>query len=223
MDKSLGDILEFLDRNRIAGQTVVLFMSDNGGLSAQARGGTPHTHNLPLSSGKGSAREGGIREPMVVRWPGVVKPDTVETTPVIIEDFFPTLLEIAGVNRPQTVQTVDGVSLVPLLERRRPREIDRALFWHYPNNWGPTGPGIGASSTVRKGDWKLIYYHADRSFELFNLAEDIGETSNLAQANRAKVRELAVLLTAHLKSVGAQMPIDRKTGRQVEWPDEAAG
>jgi arylsulfatase A-like enzyme len=222
VDRSLGDIMGFLERKGVAGDTIVLFMSDNGGLSAEGRGGTPNTHNKPLSSGKGSAREGGIREPMIVRWPGVARPDSTVATPVIIEDFFPTLLEMAGVRNPKTVQTVDGMSFVPLLEGRADPAPGRALFWHFPNFWGPSGPGIGASSTVRKGDWKLIYYHADRRFELFNLAEDIGEETNLATKEPGKLRELARLLTKHLKSVDAQMPVDKKTGRAVEWPDEAA-
>jgi arylsulfatase A-like enzyme len=222
MDKSLGDLMAYLDRKGVAGDTVVIFMSDNGGLSATGRGGEPNTHNRPLSSGKGSAHEGGIREPMIVRWPGVARPGTIETTPVIIEDFFPTLAEMAGARRPRVVQTVDGVSFAPLLRRTGTGAKDRALFWHFPNNWGPKGPGIGASSTVRQGDWKLIYYHADRRFELFDLAHDLGETTNLAAGNPAKVRALAARLTQHLTSVGAQMPIDKATGRAVPWPSEAA-
>ncbi len=222
-DKSLGDLMAVLERKGLTDRTVVIFMSDNGGLSAEGRAGTPHTHNRPLSSGKGSAHEGGIREPLVVGWPGVARAHSTETTPVIIEDFFPTLLAMAGVERPKVVQHVDGISFVPLLQGRRgqaPR--DRALFWHFPNNWGPKGPGIGASSSVRRGDWKLIYYHADRSFELFNLADDIGETRSLATREPARVRALAALLTTYLKSVDAQMPTDKRTGRQVEWPAEAA-
>jgi arylsulfatase A-like enzyme len=222
MDRSLGDLMACLERKGIAENTVVLLMSDNGGLSAEGRGGEPNTHNKPLSSGKGSAREGGIREPMIVRWPGVVRPHTIETTPVIIEDFFPTLLEIAGVRQPRVVQKVDGVSFLPLLRRNGTLAKDRALFWHFPNNWGPTGPGIGASSTIREGDWKLIYYHADRRFELFDLAHDLGETTNLAAAHPGKVRALADELTRHLIAVGAQMPTDKRTGRVVEWPWVAA-
>jgi len=222
MDKSLGDLLDYLERTGQAENTVVLFMSDNGGLSATGRGGAPHTHNLPLSSGKGSAREGGIREPMIVRWPGVVRPGRTCETPVIIEDFFPTLLEMAGAADARTVQTVDGRSFVPLLKESGSFPADRPLFWHFPNNWGPSGPGIGASSTVRRGDWKLIYYHSDRSFELFNLAEDIGETKNRAAERPALVKELALILTDHLKSAGAQRPVDKRTGRAVEWPAEAA-
>jgi arylsulfatase A-like enzyme len=221
MDKSLGDIMDFLEGRRLSEKTIILFMSDNGGLSAVSRGGTPHTHNKPLSSGKGSAHEGGIREPMIVRWPGVTRPGGVCDTPVIIEDFFPTVLELAGVRPGELIQHVDGHSFVPLLRRAGSFPKDRPLFWHFPNNWGPTGPGIGASSTVRSGDWKLIYYHADRRFELFNLRRDIGESENLAVVNPGKVRELAALLTAYLKSVDAQMPVDTRTSQPVAWPADA--
>jgi arylsulfatase A-like enzyme len=220
LDKSLGDIMDDLDRRGLAGNTIILFMSDNGGLSASSRGGIPHTHNKPLSSGKGSAHEGGIREPMVVKWPGVVRGESACGVPVIIEDFFPTILEMAGVRGTKTVQTVDGESFVSLLRERGLFPRQRPLFWHFPNNWGPMGPGIGASSTVRRGDWKLIYYHADRRFELFNLAEDIGEATNLAEKRPDKVAELASMLTIYLKSVEAQMPVDRKTGKPVPWPSE---
>jgi len=222
MDKSLGDLMAYLERKGVAENTIVIFMSDNGGLSATGRGGEPNTHNRPLSSGKGSAHEGGIREPLIVKWPGVVRRGTVETTPVIIEDFFPTLAEMAGAGRPRVVQTIDGVSFVPLLRRTAAAPRDRALFWHFPNNWGPKGPGIGASSTVRLGDWKLIYYHADRRFELFDLAHDLGETTNLAGKHPERVRALAARLTRHLTSVGAQMPTDKTTGRPVPWPSDAA-
>jgi arylsulfatase A-like enzyme len=223
MDKSLGDILNFLDARGIAGETLVLFMSDNGGLSAQARGGEPHTHNRPLNSGKGSAYEGGIREPMIVSWPGVTRPGSRCGTPVIIDDFFPTLLEAAGIGQPKVPQTVDGRSLVPLLRGRGRFPADRPLFWHFPDNWGPSGPGIGASSSVRLGDWKLIYYHADRRFELFDLAHDIGERIDLAAREPARVERLARLLTDYLRSVGAQMPVDTRTGKPVPWPSEVLG
>jgi arylsulfatase A-like enzyme len=222
MDRSLGDLMAHLERKGVADNTIAIFMSDNGGLSATGRGGEPNTHNRPLSSGKGSAHEGGIREPMIVKWPGVTRPGSIETTPVIIEDFFPSLIDMAGAGRPRVVQTVDGVSFVPLLRRTAAAPKDRALFWHFPNNWGPKGPGIGASSTVRLGDWKLIYYHADRRFELFDLAHDLGETTNLAAKNPDRVRALAARLTQHLISAGAQMPTDKATGRAVPWPSEAA-
>ncbi len=227
MDASLGDLLELLRRLGHADDTVVLFISDNGGLSAHARGGKPHTHNAPLSSGKGSAHEGGIRVPMLVRWPGVVEPGTVTDRPVIIEDFYPTLLEIAGVGwREKAVQTVDGISFLPLL-RGKPdayaAERDRPLYWHFPNGHIMDGPGMGPSSTIRKGPWKLIYYHGDQSYELFNLEEDIGEDENLAEERPKVRRRLAARLGDYLRSVDAQMPTDTRTGEKVPYPGPESG
>ena len=219
MDKSLGDLMNHLEKRGIADNTIILFMSDNGGLSALARGGERHTHNKPLSSGKGSVHEGGIREPMIVKWPGVTKHNSVTNTPVIIEDFFPTIIELAGVSDYKTVQTVDGQSFTSILKGNETGNNDRSLFWHYPNNWGPTGPGIGATSTIRKGDWKLIYYHLDSHFELFNINNDIGETKNLVTKEISKVEELAVILGTYLRSVNAQMPTNTNTNQLVPWPD----
>ncbi|MEP3211133.1 MAG: sulfatase [Maribacter sp.] len=219
MDKSLGDIMNYVEQKNIEDNTIILFMSDNGGLSAHARTGEPHTHNAPLSSGKGSMREGGIREPMLVKWPEVVEKASLTNHQVIIEDFYPTILEMAGIDSLETIQKVDGESFVPILKGGNYDGV-RPLFWHYPNEWGPTGPGIGAASTVRKGDWKLIYYHADRSMELFNIKEDIGETKNLADENADTLKELATTLSDYLKGVNAQMPIDKATGEVVAYPIE---
>lgn len=221
MDKSLGDLMDYLDEKGIENNTIILFMSDNGGLSAVARGGEPHTHNKPLSSGKGSAHEGGIREPMIVKWPGVVESKSVCNEYLIIEDFFPSILELAGIADYQTIQHVDGISFVPMLKQEETTATGRALFWHYPNNWGPTGPGIGASSTIRKGDWKLIYYHENQNFELFNLTEDIGETTNLVEKEPRKLVEMAGLLADYLRKAEAQMPVHKETGEPVKYPDHA--
>lgn len=219
MDHSLGELMDYLETRKIEENTVILFMSDNGGLSAVARGGTPHTHNRPLSSGKGSMREGGIREPMLVKWPGKVNAGAVCDDYLIIEDFYPTILELAGVNDYETIQTIEGKSFMPLLLGQS-GETDRPLFWHYPNEWGPTGPGIGAASTIRKGDWKLIYYHAGETFELFNISEDISEENNLFETNPARAKELAQELTQYLKSVDAQMPRHIKNEQIVAWPGD---
>ena len=218
MDKSLGDILNYLDEKGIAENTIVLFMSDNGGLSAHARGGEPNTHNKPLASGKGSMYEGGIREPMIVRWPGKTAPKSISEEQIIIEDFYPTLLELAQVDSLKTVQKVDGRSFVPILSGEKEHLGLRPLIWHYPNEWGPKGPGIGASSTIRKGSWKLIYFHADRHMELYNITEDIGETNNLLETKMDMAKELAGALSDYLEGVKAQMPIDKKTGKTVEYP-----
>jgi arylsulfatase A-like enzyme len=220
MDKSLGDLMDYIEEKKLRKNTIILFTSDNGGLSAAARGGVPHTHNKPLSSGKGSAHEGGIREPMIVSWPGVTSPGTSTDRYLIIEDFFPTILAMAGIENYETVQHVDGQSFMPILKNNSGLKNDRPLFWHVPNNWGPTGPGIGAASTIRKGDWKLIYYHADQSFELFNITEDIGEQTNLAKTENEIKAELAAELGQYLRSVDAQMPTFKESGKTVPWPDE---
>lgn len=221
MDKSLGDFMNYLDEKKIADNTIILFMSDNGGLSVHGRGGKRNTHNKPLSSGKGSIHEGGIREPMIVKWPGVVKPNSTNNNYLIIEDFFPTILEMAGIENQNTAQVVDGQSFMPLLHNTAAKQTDdRPLFWHYPNNWGPRGPGIGTFSAVRLGDWKLIYYHTNKSFELFNITNDIGETNNLAESNVEKVKELSAVLTAYLKKVDAQMPTFKETNKAVPFPGE---
>lgn len=220
MDKSMGDMLDHLDRKGLTDNTFVIFLSDNGGLSVHARGGTPNTHNAPLASGKGSALEGGTRIPMLVRWPGETKPGSVCRVPTIIEDCFPSLLDVAGVILPNDIpQKVDGISFVPLLRGGEPDNLgDRLLVWHYPNWWGPSGPGIGAYSSARKGPWKLIYYHADCSYALYNLDEDIGEANNLVESMPEKSRELAKELAAYLRSVDAQMPTDRDSGEAVPLP-----
>jgi len=220
MDKSLGDLMNYVDKNGLSENTIILFTSDNGGLSAAARGGVPHTHNKPLSSGKGSAHEGGIREPMIVNWPGITQKGSSNAAYLIIEDFYPTILEMANIEDYQTVQHVDGKSFTSILKGEKTNTDKRALFWHFPNNWGPTGPGIGASSTIRKGDWKLIYYHADQTFELFNINQDIGEAYNLAGTEIEKRNELAKELGNYLRSVDAQMPTMKSNGERVPWPDE---
>ena len=220
MDKSLGDIMDYLDEHNISDNTIILFMSDNGGLSVHGRGGIPNTHNKPLSSGKGSMHEGGIREPMLVKWLGKVAPNSVTDEKVIIEDFYPTILEMAGIKNPKVVQTIDGVSFVPVLENKKPSNENRPLFWHYPNEWGPSSPGIGAASTVRLGDFKLIYYHLDGRIELFNIKEDIGEHNNLAETNTKKVRQLAKILSDYLRKVDAQMPSNKETGVQIPLADK---
>ena len=221
MDKSLGDIMDYLEKKNLDKNTIILFMSDNGGLSLPGtRNGKPHTQNAPLKSGKGSAHEGGIREPMIVKWPGKVKPNTKCDEYLMIEDFFPTILEMAEIEMPKTPQTVDGVSFMPLLKNQSRPAQTRALYWNFPNNWGPTGPGIGATCTIRKGDWKLIYYYTDGAKELYNIREDIGEKKNLAAQEPELTAALSKELGEYLRSVNAQRPYFKATGRPCLWPDE---
>ncbi|QZE15287.1 sulfatase [Halosquirtibacter laminarini] len=221
MDKSLGDIMKYLKRHKLDKNTIVIFMSDNGGLSAHARGGLANTHNLPLSSGKGSIHEGGIREPMIVKWPGVTTPNTKCNQSVIIEDFYPTILEMANISyKENKKQPIDGLSFVSELEGKKSKNKDRAFYWHFPNSWGPQGPGISFYSAIREGDWKLIYYHTDQRFELFNITNDIGEHYNLASQQPKRTKKMATKLTKYLKEVDAQMPTFAKDGSPVPYPSE---
>ena len=196
VDDSVGRILHQLDTLGLTENTVVVFMSDNGGLWPQA------TSNAPLRAGKGYPYEGGIREPLIIRWPGVTTAGATCSTPVCSIDFHPTLLEIAGVPPPCTV---DGLSLVLLLKQTGSLQRD-ALYWHYPHYWGGVPPRVRPFGAVRAGDWKLIEFYEDMSVELYNLKDDLGEKRDLARENPAKVAELRTKLHQWRESVGAQMP-----------------
>ncbi len=210
MDQSLGDLMTALDRLGVGHNTIILFMSDNGS-PAQC------PPNLPLRGHKLTPYEGGIREPMIVKWPGVTQPGSVCREAVVIEDFFPTILELAGADwRGKTLQVVDGVSFVPLLKGEGRTPSDRAFVWHFPHNYGGQTP----FSAIRQGPWKLIYHQADRRLELFNIDTDIGETRELAKENPAKVAELAQLLGERLRAVEAQMPTNQATATPMPWPDQ---
>jgi arylsulfatase A-like enzyme len=199
VDDSVGAILKSLDELGLADNTVVFFFSDNGGLCTKKTPGP--TCNLPLRSGKGWLYEGGIREPMIVRAPGATEAGSVCETPVISMDFFPTMLELAGLNL-QPKLHADGQSLVPLLNGVKP-DGPRQLVWHYPHYHGSTwAPG----AAIREGDWKLIEFWETDQVELYNLAEDIGERKDLAEQNREKVADLAKKLETWQKEIGAKMP-----------------
>jgi arylsulfatase A-like enzyme len=224
LDKSVGDLLMLLDELGVADNTIVVFTSDNGGVSHAYRSmAPPHTHNSPLSSGKGAHHEGGIRVPLLVRWPELTAPGTTNDTPVIMDDWYPTLLQAAGVELPAGI---DGLDLGPLLRRETPSALDRPLVWHFPNFWGPLrgapieGPGMGPSSTIRRGNWKLIYYHDGPRFELFDVGSDLGETQERSAENSQLVEKLARQLGEYLRSRSAAMPLFKRTGKPVPWPDE---
>ena len=198
MDLAVGKVLGKLDELGLRENTLVIFTSDNGGLSTGE--GCP-TSNHPLRAGKGWLYEGGIREPLLVRWPAVVKAGSVVSTPVSSPDVFPTLLEVAGA-KPQPGQTLDGASLVPVL--RGGALPERALFWHYPH-YGNQGGAPGAA--IRRGDWKLIEWAEDDRTELFNVVQDIGEQTNLADKEPQRVAGLRAELAAWQKQVGAKFPM----------------
>lgn len=197
MDQAVGKVLAKLDELGLRDQTLVIFTSDNGGLSTSE--GWP-TSNLPLRGGKGWLYEGGIREPLIVRWPGKVKPATTVATPVSSPDFFPTLLAAAG-TLPAAGQRLDGVSLLPTLAGSP--GPDRPLFWHYPH-YGNQGGAPAAA--VRLGDWKLIEWLEDGRVELFQLANDPGEATNLAAAEPERCAQLRRRLHDWQRQVGAVMP-----------------
>ena len=244
IDKSLGDILNYLDDKGIADNTAIIFMTDNGGNSENVqKGGVPHTQNLPLREGKGSVYEGGIRVPLIVCWPGKVPAGAREDTPAIAEDLFPTILDIAGVSYDEPgaiVQELDGQSLIPEITAGESvlkgaaegsagagagsgAEVgaERALIFHYPHQWKPYRlDDIDYLSAVRKGDWKLVYRMREARLELYNLRDDIGETHDLAAENPQKCAELATILSDKLREWGSPMPFNPATGKPVPFPDE---
>ncbi len=226
VDAALGTLVTALDESGQIENTVIIFTSDNGGLSAHARGAAPdgnkqHTHNAPLRSGKGSAYEGGTRVPMIIAWPGVTdqadRANTINDTPVIGQDLYPTALRLARVEPDQVDR--DGQNLLPLLESNNDAfDAQRTLGWNQPHQWGAAGPGIWPFTSNRIGDWKLIYFHAGRRFELYNLATDIGETDDLAHFMPTKVAEMAIAMDAWIDNTGAQLSIDKSTGLEIERP-----
>jgi len=211
MDTAVGRVLDKLDELGLTSSTTVCFFSDNGGLSTSE--GLP-TSNLPLRGGKGWTYEGGIREPMIIRSPGYTQPGSVCDEPVISTDFYPTLLEIAGLP-PKPGQHLDGVSLVPLLEGAESLP-PRPLFWHYPHYSNQGGFPSGA---IRVGDWKLIERYEDGSTQLFNLAEDIGEQQNLADQHPGRAADLRKRLHEWYKTVDARF-LQPKEGRQPWSPKD---
>ncbi|GAB3010543.1 sulfatase [Niabella terrae] len=221
MDKSLGDIMDYLKEMKVDTNTVILFMSDNGSNSiSPAKGDQPHTANAPLREGKASVYEGGIREPMLVKWPGVIKAGTVNDQPVIIEDFFPSLLEIAGVKDAKPVQEVDGRSFVPILKGQPDVYPHRQFIWHYPNKWKKKDlSDIDYLAAIRQDKWKLVYRMLTGELELYELSTDISEKNNLAGRYPEKVKALAGALGQQLRQWQAPMPIRRNTGKSVALPD----
>ncbi|MCA8995920.1 MAG: sulfatase [Planctomycetaceae bacterium] len=196
MDTSVGRILNKLQDLGVAENTVVCFFSDNGGLSTSE--GSP-TSNLPLRGGKGWLYEGGVREPMIIKWPGQTSPGSVCDEPVMSIDFLPTLLEIAGTS-PPTGRKVDGVSLVPLL-KGADQLPERPLFWHYPHYSNQGGFPGGA---IRDGDWKLLERLEDGRVHLYNIANDISEQTDLATEKPEMVQKLRRQLHAWYKDVDAK-------------------
>ncbi|MGQ1784499.1 MULTISPECIES: sulfatase [unclassified Saccharicrinis] len=219
MDYSVGRVLEKIDHLKLE-NTIIVFTSDNGGIYAISK-------QLPLRAGKGAYYEGGIRVPLVIKWPGNVKPGKTDI-PVSNLDFYPTFKEIIGANVPQN-KILDGVSLKSLLLENRKME-ERPFFFHFPIylqayskksgvNRDPlfrTRPG----TAIRLGDWKMLYYYEDQQTELFNLKNDLGETTNVAGKFPDKVQELKKLMDNWLKNTNALVPAQMNPDYDENWNRE---
>jgi arylsulfatase A-like enzyme len=211
MDEQIGRVLDKLEQLGIADSAAVILMSDNGGLSTSE--GSP-TSNLPLRGGKGWLYEGGIREPFMIRWPGVTKPSSESDVPVISTDFYPTILDMAGLPLMKD-QHLDGVSLAPLLKGAT--SIDRdALYWHYPHYSNQGGFPGGA---IRMGNFKLIERFEDGRVSLYDLQNDIGERQDLAAQYPQRVEQMRSKLHEWYKNVDAKF-LQAKGDNQHPWRPE---
>lgn len=211
VDESVGRVMAELEKQGIADNTVVIFASDNGGVGGYQREGLKKsgdiTDNAPLRSGKGSLYEGGTRVPFIVRWPGVTTAGSSTDIPTIHVDLYPTLLEITGTAAPEN-QPLDGESLAPLLRDAKSTLKRDAIYQHFPgylgageNTWRTTPVGL-----IQSGPWKLMEFFEDKHLELYNLADDISETKNLATEQPDKAKELHAKMLAWREAVGAKMP-----------------
>jgi len=203
IDQSVGRVLKTLELVGIDDRTIIIFTSDNGGLATREGLNTPATCNAPLRGGKGQLYEGGIRVPWIVKWPGVVRAGSTCDVTVSSIDFFPTILEMAGVSGIETNGPIDGMSTVSLLRQTGDLKRD-AVYWHYPHFSNQKGrPG----AVIRQGDYKLIERYEDGTLELYNLRKDIGETGNLALLMPERAKLLRKRLIKWRESVGANMPL----------------
>jgi arylsulfatase A len=203
LDNSSGKIFDKVKELGLEDNTIVIFYADNGGKHAYAS-------QTPFRSGKGWLYEGGIREPLIVKWKNVIKPGTSSESLVISNDFYPTFLEMAGIEESASENT-DGKSFVPVLKNSQD-EIHQTLFWHYPHYH--QGSGMVPAGAVRSGKWKLIEWYEksllgeqESAYELYDLETDEGETINLADSLKTKTTELAGELQKWRENVGAQMPV----------------
>ena len=199
MDENVGRIINYLNDSGLSDNTYIIFTSDNGGLSTLRKGRTAPTSVRPLRAGKGWCYEGGIRVPLIIAGPGISH--NKSDVPVISTDFFPTLLDIAGIPL-MPDKHIDGINLLPLItENKAPSR--EAVFWHFPHYHGSQWtPG----AAIRKGNWKLIeFYHYEKT-ELYNLADDIGETTDLSEIYPEKTAELKDLLRQMQEATGALFP-----------------
>lgn len=209
VDESVGRIRQELEELKLSDHTIIIFMSDNGGLSTVPGRWELPTSVAPLRAGKGWLYEGGIREPMIIKWPGVTEPGSVCREPVTSMDFYPSMLAMAGLAlRPK--QHVDGLSLEPLLKQQGGLQRE-ALYWHYPHYHGS---GHIPSAAIRADRYKLIEWFEDGSLELYDLEKDIGEEHDLSQTMPEKTAELHGMMKKWREEVEAKMP-EKNTGYKL--------
>jgi arylsulfatase A len=195
VDDSVGNVMQALERNALTDNTVVIFTSDNGGLLGS-------TYNIGMRAGKGSAYQGGVRVPLIVRWPGITRAGAECAAPVITMDLYSTLLHACGASV-KPGQITDGADLLPLLQGSS--IPDRPLFWHYPHYHGG---GATPYSAVRDGDYRLIQFYEDNRAELYNLKTDPLESTNIAKTEPKVARKLLSELNLWRKRVKAQAPVE---------------
>jgi arylsulfatase A-like enzyme len=250
VDESLGHVLDFIEQRGIADNTIIIFYSDNGGHSVnKAKGGKAHRFNAPLREGKASVYEGGIRVPLMFYWPGKSAAGTRVNTPVVPEDFYPTILSMAGIQEYHTGQTLDGKNLCDLIVKGSqlarkamddgtitnqkqanafvvPESVsginpERPVIFHMPHRWRVEEQAdVDFMSAIREGEWKLVYRMRTGALELYNLPTDISERNDVATAHPDIVKRLASDLGLQLRAWDAPMPIYRATGKPAPMPDK---
>jgi arylsulfatase A-like enzyme len=219
MDKSLGDIMQYLEEKKLADNTIIIFLSDNGGLTDVARGESRNYHNAPLRSGKTSGYEGGLRVPMIIRWPGVTAPASVCRENVMAEDLFNTIISMAGIKNAVTVQSSRGLDIFSYAGKKN-KWPSRLLTWHYPHSHNGRNKDVQPFSIIREGKWKLMYFHLDSRFELYDTESDISESKNLSEKEKERILSMAKKLGTILRMHKAPMPSLMSTGKAVPYPDE---
>lgn len=208
MDSAIGRVREKIAELGLAGKTIIIFTSDNGGrITRDPLNGLPATtSNVPLRFGKASAYEGGVRVPLIVYWPGVTRPGSTSEAPTITMDLFPTIVEMTGLPASAARTAIDGVNFASVLRNPAAKAPRETLFWHYPHHQHYQLGGAMPYGAIRSGDFKLVEHYNDMKVELYNIRADIGEKNDLAASQPKKVEELRAKLHAWRREVGAQMP-----------------
>lgn len=206
MDNAVGTVLKSLEKNNLLENTIIVFFSDNGGLSTAE--GSP-TSNLPLRAGKGWLYEGGIRVPLIMSWKDQIPVGVENNTPVISMDFYPTLIEMAGLKDDfKGNGEIDGISLAEIIKENLDSNSRDALYWHYPH-YGNQGGNPG--SVIQEDGWKLIYFYEDDRIELYHLNTDLGEKNDLSRIESEKAKYLQNKLKNWLSGTNARLPMKKET------------